>query len=166
MEFILKLLRPLASLIFKAISIYQKKYHRLPEWYFFAFERLTLLSAFELLVTKTTDQGEEIFLIKRPGNDPVWPNLWHFPGTILRFYDEKETIFKRLAEELDVEKLPMAPQLLETMVQSNERGRHLHVFYKLEVPAATEYSTGQFFPLNNLPADAIAYQVEQIHKLI
>ena len=162
----MKLIRPLASLIFRVISTYQKKYHRLPEWYFFALERIALISAFELLVTKTTDRGEEIFLIKRPANDPVWPNMWHFPGTVLRFHDEKEVAFTRLAEELGFKKLPETPKLLDTLIEGNQRGRHLHVFYRLEVSTDQEFFTGQFFPLNNLPPEAIAYQVVQIQKLI
>ncbi len=160
------LIRPLASLAFRAISAYQKKYHRLPEWYFFAFERLALISAFELLVTKHTDLGEEILLIKRPANDPVWPNMWHFPGTVLRLYDEKDIVFKRLAEELGIAGLPSQPKLFDTLIESNERGRHLHVFYRLEVSINQDFSTGQFFPVNNLPSEMIVSQVVQIKKLV
>src|SRR3989339_1681967 len=119
MNLLMNLFRPVASLVFVVISAYQKKYHRLPEWYFFAFERVALISAFELLVIKQTNCGDEIFLIKRPDNDPAWPGQWHFPGTILRFYDDKEMIFNRLANELDINKLPSPPKLVDTIIETN-----------------------------------------------
>jgi hypothetical protein len=166
MNYLLVFLRPLATAIFAAISAYQKKFHRLPQWYFFALEQIALLSAYELLVTKQTAAGLEILLIKRPDNDPVWPNLWHFPGTILRLYDSEPKIFARLAVELGMESLPAKPKFVTTVIQDNGRGRHLHVFWRLEVAAETQFSTGQFFSIDQLPTDLIAYQREQLAQVL
>ncbi len=166
MNLLLILLRPVAAVVFRSIAAYQKKYHRLPEWYFFALERIALIPAYEILVTKSTDRGEEIFLVKRPANDPIWPNLWHFPGTILRFHDTADEIFARLAEELGVKELPSRPQLMEIIIQPNERGRHPHIFWRLEVGANIEFPTGQFFPINQLPTDTIAYEARNIEQLL
>lgn len=160
------LMRPLASLVFRAISTYQKKYHRLPEWYFFALEKIALIPAYEILVTKKTDRGTEIFLVKRPANDPVWPNMWHFPGTVLRFHDSSEEIFRRLAEELGINEWPAQPKLMDIVIQPNERGRHPHIFWRLEVSSDTQFSTGQFFPIDNLPPNTIEYEAQNIKQLL
>ncbi|MFA6522552.1 MAG: NUDIX domain-containing protein [Patescibacteria group bacterium] len=164
-RFLLFLLRPIASPIFSLLQKYQSTHHRLPEWYFFALERTVPIPAFELLVTKKTNEGEQIFLIKRPADDPTWPSLWHFPGTIQRYFDTFEDIEKRWAEELGLRSLPQKPKLL-TIRFDEDRGRHAHLLHHLEVSAETEFPTGSFFPVDDLPNDMITFEKRQLQEIL
>ncbi|MDP2631585.1 MAG: hypothetical protein Q8P30_02325 [Candidatus Uhrbacteria bacterium] len=165
-KLLLVLMKLFAKLIFYALSRYQKIYRRLPEWYFFALEGVSLNSAVELIVIKKSAHGEEIFLIRRPENDPYWPNELHFPGTIVRFHDTFEIIFARLADELEIPKLPKEPELITVRLDTNPRGRHSHLFYKIEVAPNAEFASGKFYPVNDLPSDMIEYQKNQLKDVL
>lgn len=141
---------------------YQEQYRRLPQWYFFALGDITLMTAFELWVVRPGAEGEEIFLVQRPANDPVWPSLWHFPGTIGRLMDSYTDVDQRLAEELGVTVLPGEPKLFDTAFLTTPRGKHVQIFRRLDVPAGTEFSTGRFYPVNAVPVDTIDYELAQI----
>ncbi|MBU0613686.1 hypothetical protein KJ766_00155 [Patescibacteria group bacterium] len=162
---IMKILSIDAAIAFSAMRKYQKKFKRLPEWYLFQTEKTATTSPYELLVFKETDLGKEIFLIKRPENDPHWPNEWHFPGTIQRYWDDFENISMRLAKELGLQSLPSKPTLLSARIDENIRGRHTHLFYLLIVDSDIEYTTGTFFPLGELPGDMILYQRKQLLEI-
>ncbi|MEK7105076.1 MAG: hypothetical protein AAB865_00080 [Patescibacteria group bacterium] len=164
-KLLLKLLEPFAALLFWAIRDHLKRHRRLPTWYFFAFERLAPMPAWELLVTKKTERGLELLLDRRLPNDHVWPGEWSFPGTILSYHDVEATAFKRLATELGIDELPTQPRLVTVTIEPNERGRHAHIFWQMKVAPETEFPNGTFFPVNTLPEDTIRYQARQIHEL-
>lgn len=164
MQWVLTLLRPCAAIVFWAMGRFQYQYRRLPQWYFFKLGDVTLMTAFELWVVRPGEQGEEIFLIKRPTDDPVWPNLWHFPGTIGRLHDDQVSVDARLAKELGIEILPGDPTLLTTAFLTMPRGKHLQVFRRLDVPTGTEFPNGRFYPVTQIPVDTIDYEARQIQE--
>lgn len=166
MTFLLTLLRPLAAVVFWVMNRFQQLYRRLPRWYFFALGDVTLVVAFELFVVRPGEKGEEIFLIKRPANDPVWPNLWHFPGTIGRLMDSYEVVDRRLAEELGVDALPGTGKLVDTAFLTTPRGKHIQIIRRLDVPENTEFPSGTFYPIDSCPADTIDYEARQIGQYL
>ncbi|MBI1908070.1 NUDIX domain-containing protein [Candidatus Uhrbacteria bacterium] len=161
MPILLTILRPFAAVVFWAMARYQRRYGRLPEWYFFRLPKIAVQTACEVLVMR----GDELLLTKRPADDPYWPSQWHFPGTLIRLADDEASIMRRLARELGVDALPSRPVLHATELWTNERGRHLHVFYRMDVPTDATFPEGTFFPLAALPGDMIAYQREQLHRV-
>lgn len=166
MNILLAMLRPVAALVFRAMHAFQQKYRRLPQWYFFALGHVTLMVAFELWVVRPGERGEEILLIRRPPNDPVWPNLWHYPGTIGRLFDDEAMVDQRLAEELGVAALPGKPKLFHAAFLTTPRGKHLQVFRRLDIPAGTEFPNGTFYAAAQIPADTIDYEAEQINSFL
>lgn len=60
--------------------------------------RFSPLSVIELVVLREHEGNLQTLLVERPENDPVWPNMIHTPGTVLRLSDFKRA---RETEPLD-----------------------------------------------------------------
>lgn len=70
---------------------------KLPEEIFISLARLSVLPAIEFVSLHAAESGIEVLLLPRPKNDPIWPNMLHTPGTILRPTDKSfQDAFDRL----------------------------------------------------------------------
>lgn len=167
-EFIfLDLLRPFSKRVITALASFANRENKLPNWAFYPMTHVVPHTSFELLIVRDGMLGREVFLTKRPANDPEWPNAWHFPGTIMRIKDSFETIKLRLAKnELGLTKLPGETQFLTMLFDEDKpRGNTLHTFHTLYVEKIFENEYGTFFPLSQLPEHMIAFQKTQLTSI-
>jgi len=168
MEWIfLTLLRPIANGVIASLASYSKRENKVPLWAFYSLSHIAPNTAFELLIIRDGSNGPEIFLTKRPPQDPEWPNMWHFPGTIIRINDSFESVKLRLAQdELFIDKLPAETNLLTTKIyQDPPRGNGIHLFEVIRVDATFENKNGTFFPFADLPDVMIGSQKEQLTEI-
>ncbi len=168
-EFIfLHLLRPFSKRVIAALASYAYRENKLPLWAFQPMTHVVPSTAFELLIVRQGSLGTEVFLTKRPPNDPAWPNEWHFPGTVIRTKDSFDTIKLRLAKsELGLTELPGETQFLTMLFDEDKpRGNTLHTFHVLRVHAAFANEQGTFFPLAQLPEHMINFQKRQLTTIV
>lgn len=167
MEWIfLKLLEPLCKRQLHYLATFAKREGQLPLYAFRELTHVVPYAAFELLIIRQTPSGKEILLTRREPNDPAWPHLWHFPGTIARITDTIERITTRWEQELGVSPLPAQPRYLAMQFDDDHPcGRTLHLFHVMEVSLLFEPVEGMFHPLNDLPSDMIGFQVSQLSTL-
>lgn len=164
-EFIfLDLLRPIAKRVIAALASFANRENKLPQWAFYSMTHVVPCTSFELLIIRNSTFGREVFLTKRPANDPEWPNAWHFPGTIIRMKDSFESIKLRLAKsELSLTELPSETQFLTMLFDEDKpRGNTLHTFHTLRVDTTFENKNGKFFPFSQLPEHMIEFQKRQL----
>lgn len=164
-EFIfLDFLRPFSKRVITALASFANRENKLPNWAFYPMTHVVPHTSFELFIVRTSANGTEIFLTKRPANDPEWPNAWHFPGTIIRIKDSFESIKLRLAKsELSLTELPGETQFLTMLFDEDKpRGNSLHTFHIVKVDAAFENKNGKFFPFSQLPEHMIEFQKRQL----
>lgn len=164
MKLLLWILWPFAQLIGWAIKRTRDKTGLLPLKYFHWIHFLVPAFATELFVFRKQEKGLEVLLMKRPETDAFFPNLWHFPGTIMRYVDSEEAAFDRLSKELDVDVPALDPRLIGMDYRENLRGHAGHIFYAASIETTREYN-GTFFPVDALP-DMAPHQPAQIQKAV
>ncbi|MFH1631667.1 MAG: NUDIX domain-containing protein [bacterium] len=161
---LLQLFRPLAMIQFALLKRYLLKHCVLPQWYFYQIGYVFPAVAFELLVFRHNKDKLEILLTQRESDDKFWPGWWHFPGTIIRITDSVESVWKRLADEVGVDKFDRQPRLVDFNFSDNKRGHGGHLFYLLEVDRDANFPNGQFFPIDDLPEPILDHQPAQIEQ--
>ncbi len=110
----------------------------------------------------------EVFMLRRPGDDPYWPGQWHVPGTVLRSTDKAgdfssglDRLFKSKDETEGTITPTSAPKYVTTKFWDVARGRELDTVHYVPVEATSDQLPGQFFPVDELPDDTIEH-----HKII
>lgn len=92
--------------------------------------------------------GLEVFLTKRPDNDPFWPEQWHCPGTILRPGEEFSDAFKRLEKDEFLTHLKEVNFVGFLNHNNTPRGHIVSHIYTASVDGA---KNGKWFPTDQLP---------------
>jgi hypothetical protein len=123
----------------------------------------------ELAVLRQSEDELEIFLSARPDDDPYWPGQLHMPGTTLYALDSEETMWSRLMHNELRELNGRRPTLAfnhVTTYDDRERGACMHAVYLTVVEAGTEISSGQFYPLRDIPRETINHHYAMLEKLL
>ncbi|MCH8049745.1 hypothetical protein IH979_03505 [Patescibacteria group bacterium] len=165
-KLLLKLLQPIAKIIVRLLQKHIKKTGIVPAYYFHRFARVYPQAAYELIIFRKSDRGLEVFLKKRPQDDPEWPNEWHFSGTIVRNDDKDEAIWKRLAREHNLEEFSGQPRFAYNEITKNKRCTTLHAIYYLVLDQSYELPAGKIFPVTDLPSPMLEHQIEQIQRMV
>lgn len=138
----------------------------LPEKLFIEINRLHVASTVVVVPLKRAKNGVEVLLIERGSDDPIWPNYWHLPGTMLRPSDKEgdySDAFRRIFEdELQNIKTIGEPEHVKTAFTETRRGREHTPVYWIEV--IDQPKEGRFFPINNLPARKIEHETAYIQE--
>jgi len=165
--FYFTLLRPFSKGLIQALADFAKRENKLPSWSYHALTHVVPWTAVELLLMRQGKTGWELFLTQREANDPEWPSMWHFPGTLVRPNDTLESAYMRLAvTELGLESLPGKPELISMLIMKNPpRGNGTNTFHRVIVDESFENVHGTFFPLSHLPETMIGFQKEQLARI-
>ena len=130
--------------------------------------RLVALPVLELVPFRWHGDAVEVLLIQRSSDDPLWPGMWHTPGTVVRATDlysndDKDWApFSRLMRD-ELKETPIGkPHFVASLLHQSKRGVEQAQVYWAEVLG--EHNTGQFFPLTDLPDNLIASQRKFIEE--
>jgi hypothetical protein len=136
----------------------------LPKEIFEQYTRLCTTPIVELVPLRQSTAGVEVLLLKRPADDPVWPNMLHTPGTVLRSTDVAgglELALRRIYES----ELQITPQrepvFSGTIFHQVDRGAELASVYWLDLTDQT-VEAGTWYSLSDLPDNLVASQLEFI----
>jgi len=132
---------------------------------FTAIARLTVSCAIEVVPLRSREGKVEVLLIERPKNDPLWANMVHTPGTVLRTMDNSlndgfERIFK---SELGVKRFNQ-PNFMGISFGHGARGASVGIEHWIELNS--EPVVGRFYDVNFLPHNFINEQRELLTRAI
>lgn len=135
----------------------------LPEGVFVNIARLAVLTAIEFVPLRYNQGKIEVLLLPRPSTDPIWPNLLHTPGTILRSTDNSfEDAFKRLCEEEIGVTGNHKIIFTQNSIDKGQRGSAVlfeHILIMDEPPL-----NGKFYDVQNLPENVIPEMKDLIYR--
>lgn len=103
----------------------------------------------------TVDGSVEVLLLKRPADDPIWPDMLHTPGTVLRSSDLTDDNLSRAFHRIAEHEFSMTEALdcksLYSDFRKMDRGPELAVIYytdlsNSEIPVGTWYRTDMLPP--------------------
>jgi hypothetical protein len=126
--------------------------------------RIAALPVVEMIPLRLQQNGEiEVLLIDRGPKDPLWPNMLHTPGTIIRA-DDLHTgeahdwkAFQRIFhDELKDTELG-APHYVGSIFHQSKRGAEQAQLYWVEVTGVPQ--VGGFYPVAKLPETLIDSQL-------
>ena len=116
-------------------------------------------SACELIVLRRKGLAIEVLLTQRPENDPDWPGVWHYTGSVIR---DTDTCFENaLHRVLDTEirsYLREPPKFIADRLTSFKRGLTLQRIYIGILDESTPHE-GKFFDIKSLPQPFINEQL-------
>lgn len=119
--------------------------------------RLSGLSTVELLPVRVSPQDTgkiEVLLVRRPVDDPFWPDLLHIVGAVIREDDVIEhshdyrTAISRAMGEIGGLTFADSPVELETIHHRNVRSREIIIRFWVEVVG--EPLHGEFFEVSDV----------------
>lgn len=123
-----------------------------PEQIFVEFSRHNVLTSIELFLFNIHN---EVLLTRRNANDPVWPNMWHNPGTIVRPNDIPHgldyAVNRIYNSELHIASYEK-PKQIQQVLLSHERGNGIGYIYIGKLESTT---VGEFFDIHHFPQDTI-----------
>ncbi len=130
---------------------------RLPFDIFTEVCRLTVTPVLEIVCFRKGNLGTiEVALLKRPANDPNWPNMYHVPGAVITPTDVHvglEGVIDRICtEKLSIDKVNK-PKFIMNDLCKVKRGVELAVVFAIEVEG--EIAGGKFHDVDALPDDLI-----------
>jgi hypothetical protein len=135
----------------------------LPYPIFEQFARLVVMPVVEIIPLRLQENGEvEVLLIDRGSEDPLWPNMLHTPGTIIRTDDMKVEeahdwkAFQRLFHDELKDTEVGAPHYVGSIFHQSKRGAEQAQLYWVEVTG--EPQVGGFYPVTKLPEKLIHSQ--------
>lgn len=130
--------------------------------------RLVVCSTIVIVPLKQTAKGFEVLLRLRgdePTN-PVWPNHWHLPGTMLRPTDKPgdySDAFNRLQDEMGGTVRHDQLRFIRTAFTQTKRGRELTQLYYMMVTGGKKLR-GAFYPIDKLPAPILEHEIAYIRE--
>lgn len=139
----------------------------LPFELFLEVYRLTPAPTLQIIPLRRNPEGKiEVQLIQRPADDPLWPNLWHNPGTVLRATDTFGSACNRLFDD-ELGGFGTAEDLafVDNTLSKSDRGTEAIMLYRIEAEDG-EPSEGKFFPADDLPTNIIASEVPHIKRAV
>lgn len=128
--------------------------------------------ALELGIVRQGKRGPEIFMVKRGPKDPVWPNEWHIPGTVIR--NERISVaYKRLIanEATGAARFGQLQFVANHEFPKGEgplrcrRGFEYARIYVVETKKGTTLSGGKFFRFNRLPKRVIGHHETMLNLI-
>lgn len=128
--------------------------------------RLVTLPIIEFVPLRHGNSGIEVLLIRRSSDDPIFPNLEHTPGTVIRATDleardhKNWPAFQRILEDELLQTKVGSPHYVGSMFHSSKRGTEQAQIYWLEI--LEEPKVGTFYPLDELPANLMDSQLKFI----
>lgn len=130
---------------------------RLPFDIFTEVCRLTVTPVLEVVCFRRDDMGKiEVALLKRPADDPNWPNMYHVPGAVITPVDFDAGL-DGIVDRVCTEKLSVnsvnKPVFVVNELCKVKRGVELAVVFAIEVEG--EIAGGQFHDVDALPDDLI-----------
>jgi hypothetical protein len=134
----------------------------LPFPLFLQIYRLTPAPTMDTIPLRRNSNGDiEVLLLRRPPDDPIWPNLWHNPGTVLRASDTYESALDRLLnDELQGARIVKDPVFVANIFNQSKRGTEVILIYRIEIKGPTP--VGTFWPIDKLPKDIIDSEIAVI----
>jgi len=138
----------------------------LPEPIFVAVARIAALTGVEFIpFRKNSKGGIEVLLIKRPDEDPIWSNMLHTPGTIIRPSDTSlDSAFQRLFKQELLLDTPLTPSFVGVDIIRYNRGTTTALQYTLDYNE--EPNVGKFYDVTNLPDTLITEQIPMINRAL
>lgn len=140
----------------------------LPLDIFLQVARLCVTTTVEMVPLRhNLDNGkDEVLLVRRESDDPIWPNMLHIPGTVLRSTDRQgdySDAFKRIFDgELGGVKTDGEPVFIRNAFQQVKRGRELALVHYVEL--SEQPPNGQFYATDELPEDLVDHQLTYIRE--
>lgn len=131
----------------------------LPYSLFLQVYRLTPAPVLQVIPFRHDERGGiEVLLIRRPPDDPLFANLWHNPGTVIRSTDTlKSTIDRLLNDELYKIRVTSGPHFVSNKFHRSPRGAEIVQIYWIE--AEEPVPTGMYWPVHNLPKDMLTTEI-------
>jgi len=129
--------------------------------------RLVVMPIIDVVpVRKDASGNVEVLLTQRENNDPLWPDMWHNPGTVVRatdhpndYIDAFTRIFK---DELGIAAVgQLKPTFVTDLFHHTRRGAEATRIYWLEL--TEEPRIGTFFDVHKLPDNTIETHIQIIH---
>lgn len=134
----------------------------LPSEVFNTIGRLVVYPAIELVPLRVSAAGRiEVLLLKRKTNDPVWPSMFHMPGTVIRPTDDtlEQAMSRVIRDELGgmtvAFKVPLGIHL-----NRNQRGNGLQIEYVIKLDGVPQ--SGTYYDLDSLPPKFITEQIDSL----
>ncbi|HSX01410.1 MAG TPA: hypothetical protein VLF67_04160 [Candidatus Saccharimonas sp.] len=125
----------------------------LPRPVFDAIVRLIVVSVVELVPVRTVRGRTEVLLTQREPDDPIWPSMWHNPGSVIRPTDVRpeyaDTLARLLDEELGGTATSGELAMVGPLHFATTRGWGNAVIYWTVVTG--EPKAGRFFDAQQLP---------------
>ncbi len=135
----------------------------LPFEIFLQVYRLAPSPTLQIIPLRRNAEGNvEVQLIRRPADDPLWPNLWHNPGTVLRATDTFGGACNRLFDD-ELGGFGTAEDLIfvENTFNKSLRGTEVILLYRMDAGEG-EPDEGEFFAVDDLPVDVIESEIPLI----
>jgi len=155
-----------AKLLAKELSQYRGKLLPLP--IFLEIYKLIVPATIEIVPFYQDKKTLKILLVKRPKNDPTWPNLYHLPGTVVRQSDKINSFnnpFKRiLGGELKNTKTIGNPVLIKPLFRNLGRGKEITLLHWVLIK--NKPTIGKLFEINHLPENMIKQQIKYIEMAV
>ncbi|MDZ7786337.1 MAG: hypothetical protein U5L95_04425 [Candidatus Saccharibacteria bacterium] len=130
--------------------------------------RLTALSIIEFVPLRINkSQNIEVLLLDREGDDPIWPNKVHTPGTVIRPGDNEGNqyvAFERIVKDELKDTKISEPHFVGSLLHKSKRGTEHAQIYWVEVLG--EPKNGSFFEANKLPETLISSQRKFINQAV
>lgn len=133
----------------------------LPTDLFLAISRRWVNAIVELVPVRHTSKKIEILLIRRPPDDPNWPNELHVPGTVLRATDLPRGVQSALerirADELKLSAYDKTPTFVDFEFHQMKRGPELALVFYVDL-TGIDMSVGVWTDSSELPNDIVEGQ--------
>lgn len=137
----------------------------LPPPIFHQITRLVATPIVEVVPLRTHEGNKvEVLLLERPSDDPVWPNMLHTPGTVIRATDSLESALRRILED-ELGGIAISdPQFVDNIIHHSGRGLEVSQIYWVEV--ADSKSAEQFYDISELPNTLVESQRDFISQAV
>lgn len=139
----------------------------LPYHIFVQIARLVVMPIIEFVPLRFHKGRVEVLLLERGADDPIWPNMLHTPGTVIRATDTEKKIYlafqRILIDELEGTAVT-SPQYVGSILHKSRRGvEHAQVYW---VEVTGQPKVGKFYPVDDLPEDLIQSQPRFIREAV
>jgi hypothetical protein len=134
---------------------------RVPEVVWLEHLRLNAIVAVEIIPYKIVDGKVKVYMIRRPTNDPFYPNQLHTPGTMCNGNDKTiEDAVQRVMNEEISEFTTDRPEEIDTLYRSTPRGVEGAFIFSTRVIDGG--NPENWYDAENLPKDTIEHHQEMI----
>ncbi len=116
-------------------------------------------TAVELVIFRRFGAKLLVLLTKRPSDDPDWPDMWHYPGSIIRPDDKSlDEVLERLQQHEIINKFAFWPKFVKVNVSQTMRGTVVQLIHFGEIIGIPQ--KGKYFSVKKLPSGFIKSQTK------